>query len=105
MNDITDFDIAHLHITLYGKKSDALIYILQPESVTEGVSFLTDEFPVTLVSVDGMDWNRDLSPWKAPGVFKGEEDFGGGADDFMKCLENDVFPKVESLLHGKEPAA
>ena len=28
------------------------------------------------------DWNRDLSPWKAPAVF-GKEDFGSGAEDTL----------------------
>ena len=39
------------------------------------------------------DWNRDLSPWKAPAVF-GQEDFGGGAGKTLEevlevCGEND----------------
>ena len=31
-----------------------------------------------LLAVEVEDWNRDLSPWKAPAVF-GKEDFGGEA--------------------------
>ncbi len=34
------------------------------------------EFSLIAIKVD--DWNKDLSPWKAPAVF-GKEDFGGGA--------------------------
>ena len=34
------------------------------------------EFSLIAIKVD--DWNKDLSPWKAPAVF-GIEDFGGGA--------------------------
>jgi len=37
------------------------------------------------------DWNRDLSPWKAPAVF-GREEFGGGAADtlaeLMRCCDD-----------------
>ncbi len=37
------------------------------------------------------DWNRDLSPWKAPAVF-GKEDFGGGAretlDEIMRYCQD-----------------
>lgn len=29
------------------------------------------------------DWNQQLSPWAAPAVFRGSEDFGGGADAFL----------------------
>ena len=28
-----------------------------------------------IVSISNIDWNSDLSPWKAKAVFKGEEDF------------------------------
>lgn len=61
----------------------ALVYILEPEPVTDKVASVAEELSLTLVSISGMDWNRDLSPWKAEKVFKGEEDFSGGADDFM----------------------
>ena len=33
------------------------------------------------------DWNKDLSPWKAPAVF-GNEDFGEGAEDTLKEILN-----------------
>ena len=32
----------------------------------------------SLIAIKVDDWNKDLSPWKAPAVF-GKEDFGGGA--------------------------
>lgn len=35
-----------------------------------------------LIAVKVGDWNRDLSPWKAPAVF-GKEGFGGGAADTL----------------------
>lgn len=53
----------------------ALVYILEPEPVTDKVASVAEELSLTLVSISGMDWNRDLSPWKAEKVFKGEEDF------------------------------
>ena len=75
----------------------ALAYILEPEPVTDKVASVAEELSLTLVSISGMDWNRDLSPWKAEKVFKGEEDFSGGADDFMEKLENKVFPAIEEM--------
>ena len=38
-----------------------------------------------LIAAKVGNWNKDLSPWKAPAVF-GSEDFGEGAGDFLKAL-------------------
>ena len=101
MNHLTSFTAGPLSIRVYGKaEAESIIYIPQPEPVTEEVYFLTDEFPVLLASIDGMDWNGDLSPWPAPKVFRGEEDFSGGADRFADFLEQEVFPK-ESTFSGR----
>ena len=39
------------------------------------------DFQMIAVKVD--DWNRDLSPWKAPAVF-GDEEFGDGAEALLE---------------------
>ena len=39
-----------------------------------------DDFCLVAFKVE--DWNRDLSPWKAPAVF-GNEDFGDGAQETL----------------------
>ena len=44
------------------------------------------EQPFSLATVPVPDWNRDLSPWAERRVFKGGEDFGGGADAFLQRL-------------------
>ena len=36
------------------------------------------------------DWNRDLSPWPAPGVFRGEEDFSGGGPAFLEKILDSI---------------
>jgi len=49
---------------------------------------LTDrDFGLIAVCVD--DWNKDLSPWKAPSVY-GNEDFGSGADETLSWVLNNV---------------
>ena len=35
-----------------------------------------------LIAIQVADWNKDLSPWKAPAVF-GKEDFGDGAGNTL----------------------
>ena len=51
-----------------------------------------------LVSVSGLDWNRDLSPWPADPVMNGGEGFSGGADDYLGFLVGDVVPYAEGIL-------
>lgn len=41
------------------------------------------DFQLIAVKVD--DWNRDLSPWKAPAVF-GKDGFGDGAKDMLRFI-------------------
>ena len=41
------------------------------------------------------DWNRDLSPWPAKAVF-GDEDFEGGADNFLRTMRSEVLPAFET---------
>ena len=80
MNRFTSFTAGPLSVTVYGKAgAESIIYIPQPEPVTEKVSFLTDEFPVLLASVDGMDWNGDLSP------LAGTEGFPGRRELLWRC--------------------
>ncbi len=42
------------------------------------------------------DWNRELSPWKAPPVF-GNEPFGNNAGETLDFLENTLTPKLTEL--------
>ena len=39
-----------------------------------------------LITVSVPDWNRDLTPWKAPAVFRGAPPFGDGADAYLEEL-------------------
>ena len=56
------------------------------------------------LAVSGFEWNVDLSPWKAPAVFKGEPDFGGGADAYLDQLTNEIVPEA-IREHGINPGA
>lgn len=90
-----------LDVTLYkAPGAGRILYILEPEPVVGKVSHLAEELSLHLAAISGMDWNRDLSPWPAPKVFRGEEDFSGGADRFADFLEQEVFLK-ESTFSGR----
>ena len=59
--------------------------------------------PFSLATVPVTDWNRDLSPWAARRVFKGGEDFAGGADAFLQTLEDETVPAVRAEVQTDAP--
>ena len=61
----------------------------------------TQPFALAVVGIE--DWNRDLSPWAAESVFRGGEDFGGCADEFLRELESEIVPSVLEELHADVP--
>lgn len=82
--------------------SDRICYILSPEGLkSEGKEWMqtaAEEFKGNIVIISDIDWNNDLTPWKAPGVFKKEKDFGGNADLFLKDLTNRLIPSIENEI-------
>ena len=54
----------------------------------------------TLVAISDLDWNRDMSPWDSPPVFKGAGPCTGGADDYLRFLSGEIVPKAEKELAG-----
>ena len=77
-----------------------IVFILEPVKVMPGLEDLVEKYSVALVSVFGMDWDNDLTPWPAPNVRKKCPDFGGGAGMFLEVLGNEVVPMVEDRLFG-----
>lgn len=60
--------------------------------------------PYSLLAVNVSDWNSALSPWKAPAVFKGEPEFGCGADEYIAELVDEIVPAACSEA-GLKPSA
>ena len=63
------------------------------EKVYYAVKDITDK-DFSLAAISGRDWNKDMSPWSAKAVFKGEKDFEGGADAYIEELERDILSKI-----------
>lgn len=57
----------------------------------------------SMLAVTCSEWNKDLSPWDADAVFKGEPDFKGGADDYLMKLTEEIIPGTIKE-HGLEPS-
>lgn len=54
----------------------------------------------TLVTVSGLNWEAELSPWAASTLFKYSEMFTGGADAYLQFLTQQVLPHAEAGLNG-----
>ena len=92
-------------VTTY--KTDKVCYLILPEGVSKDLSVdlqeLAERFSLTFVMVEGVDWNDDLTPWPAPGVFKKAKPFGGRASAFLTKLCNEIVPKAEGELGLTNP--
>ena len=82
--------------------SNRICYMILPEGVRKdldvGLNGLAEKYGVSLVVIDHVDWNDDLTPWPAVGVFKKAKPFGGKAAAFLDKLANEVVPKTEQDL-------
>lgn len=92
-------------VTTY--KTDKVCYLILPEGVSKDLSAdlqeLAERFSLSFVMVEGADWNDDLTPWPAPGVFKKAKPFGGQASAFLTKLCNEIVPKAEGELGLTNP--
>ncbi|MBR5341932.1 MAG: hypothetical protein IK151_08430 [Erysipelotrichaceae bacterium] len=57
-----------------------------------------------LVIISGMNWNDDLTPWRADPIFKKSDPFSGKADEYLKFITDRLLPEINSYLNsiGKE---
>lgn len=86
---------------------DADIVLIQPVDahdleVIEREAALIREFTkkdFLLAAFQVHDWNKDLSPWKAPAVF-GREDFGEGAGDTLSEILNFCTDRTKKYYIG-----
>ena len=52
----------------------------------------------SLLTVYGLDWSRDMSPWPAPGVNKDGPSFPGGAEAYLHRLLKEILPGAYDRL-------
>ena len=74
------------------------VWTVLPQGDGDALFALLPEPKPALICISA-DWNRDLSPWFAPKVFRGGEDFSGGADAFLQNLGENIIPFVEIRLN------
>lgn len=87
-------------LTLFspGASASGLIVLPMASDRADGILRLLPNLSAACLFIDGVDWNRDLSPWPARAVFSGEEDFAGQADAFLDSLTHELIPLAEAAL-------
>lgn len=51
-----------------------------------------------LVTISGLHWNQELSPWPVETVVSRDDRFTGGAPELLPLLTDDIVPQVERRL-------
>ena len=54
--------------------------------------------PFHLVSISGLRWEEELSPWPHPPVLSNRDHFTGEAEDYAACLTEKILPWAEKQL-------
>jgi len=74
----------------YADEHDSAGLEKEYQTICEGT-----DIPFSLVALKVNDWNRELSPWKAPPVF-GNQPFGGDADETLRELTEELLPRIKA---------
>ena len=53
-----------------------------------------------LLSVGGLDWNHDMTPWYCPPLYPEDTPCTGGADEYLKLLLEEIIPNTKEKLSG-----
>lgn len=87
--------------TCIRQNSNRICYMILPRGIRNealDLEALSEKYSVSIVQVNGVDWNDDLTPWPAPGVFKKAKPFGGCAAAFLDKFVGEVIPETEKTL-------
>lgn len=99
------FETGGKTVTVYpaANAEKPIIYLNTFEDSGAGVYNILCEkgIDLTLVTVTGLDWNGELSPWEAPPISRNAEPFAGGAYGYLKLLIEEIVPSAEDVLTKK----
>lgn len=93
-----------LHLDIATNGSDKICYIMLPEMLKESehqwLEQMAERFGSNFIVISGMEWDDDLTPWKAPGLKGGE--FGGKAKYLLERLKGDFFAIENSMQLNRQ---
>jgi predicted alpha/beta superfamily hydrolase len=89
-------------VPIIKRSSNKVCYMILPEGVKgdlcDGLKGLSEKHGISIVLIEDVNWNDDLTPWPAEGVFKKAKPFGGKATLFLERLTNEIVPITERDL-------
>ena len=84
---------------LIKQSSNKICYMILPEGIKgdlcDGLKGLSEKHGISIVVIEDVNWNDDLTPWPAVGVFKKAKPFGGKAAAFLNKLTHVIIPETE----------
>ena len=84
------------------QSTNKICYMILPEGIKgelcEGLKELSEKHGISIVVIEDVNWNDDLTPWPALGVFKKAKPFGGKAATFLNKLTDEIIPNTERDL-------
>ena len=93
------------HLDISTSESNRICYIILPDKLKESekgwLDRMADTMSANMVVISGIDWDSDLTPWKAPGLKTG--DFAGKAQTFLDILTGDLVVSIENSLRINRP--
>ena len=87
-----------------GGTSAPVVYVVDAAEHPFDIGGLVRGRACTVVKLPFRVWNDSLTPWPAPGLYRGEPDFGGQAALTLAELNERVIPEIESA-EGLAPSA
>ncbi len=82
------------------KAPSQTVYLLWPMPVTAETSArLAEHYACGIAFITGIDWDNDLTPWRAPGVFQRDAPFEGKAQEFLDNLTRVIVPAKDKAMN------
>ena len=103
--NVEKFEVAEKEATLYhSKESGSPLIILNNyagdgKSVIEAVGEL-EEKDFNLLCVGNLKWDHDMTPWYCPPTSPQDTPCTGGADEYLRLLQNDILPECLRRVNG-----
>ena len=89
-------------LPFFKQNTNKICYMILPEGIRkdldDGLKGLSEKYGVSIVVIEDVNWNDDLTPWPAEGVFKKAKPFGGKAATFLNKLTLEIIPNTEKDL-------
>lgn len=93
--DETTIDVSACVVHVGKSASSPAIYVIDFPEHPFDIASVAAGRESTVVSVPIGDWNANLTPWPAAGIYRGEPDFGGRAARTLGWLVDEAIPAIE----------